>query len=96
MHARGQVAHFDIAPEVLDASAGRSRETPLEALLRRVNGIVEPDCGYAASRGAGRLRRPLLRDLAPLHLPGRGRPALVDPLHRHHVLAWQRRLDVDR
>jgi tRNA pseudouridine38-40 synthase len=96
VHARGQVAHFDVAPEVLDASAGRSRETPLEALLRRVNGIVEPDL---------RVRR---LSEAPVGFDARfsaiwrrytyrvaDAPALVDPLHRHHVLAWQRRLDVD-
>ncbi|WP_104105933.1 tRNA pseudouridine(38-40) synthase TruA [Nocardioides sp. 616] len=96
VHARGQVAHCDVAPEVLAASAGRSRETALEALLRRVNGIVAPDLrvrrlseapdGFDA-RFSAIWRRYAYRVADDA--------ALVDPLHRHHVLAWQRPLDIE-
>ena len=43
VHARGQVAHLDVDRDVVEASAGRSSDTPLDALARRVDGIAPPD-----------------------------------------------------
>ncbi|MCD6640386.1 MAG: tRNA pseudouridine(38-40) synthase TruA [Nocardioides sp.] len=96
VHARGQVAHLDVEPEVLVASAGRSPDPPLAALVRRLNGILPPDV---------RLRR---ATEAPDGFDARfsavwrryayrvaDSPEVVDPLARRHVLAWPRPLDVD-
>ena len=95
VHARGQVVHFDVAPADIAASAGRSRD-PLNALVRRLNGIldgdvrirraVEAEPGFDA-RFSAVWRRYAYRIA--------DRPDLVDPLTRHHVLAWQNRLDVE-
>ena len=43
VHARGQVAHVDVPPELVRAAAGRSHEPTLDALRRRLNGILGPD-----------------------------------------------------
>ena len=43
VHARGQVAHLDVEPEVVTASTGRSTDPPLDALARRVDGILPTD-----------------------------------------------------
>ncbi|HEY0642434.1 MAG TPA: tRNA pseudouridine(38-40) synthase TruA, partial [Nocardioides sp.] len=43
VHARGQVAHVDVEADTVAASAGRSPHPPLEALARRVDGILPPD-----------------------------------------------------
>ena len=96
VHARGQVVHLDVAPESLTGSAGRSEEPPMEALVRRLNGILPPDV---------RVRRALE---APAGFDARfsatwrryayrvaDDPALVDPLVRSHVLAWPKPLDLD-
>lgn len=96
VHARGQVAHVDVEEEILAASAGRAREPHLEALLRRLNGILPPDI---------RVRRTLA---APDGFDARfsatwrryayriaDDPGVVDPLVRNQVLAWPRRLDLD-
>ncbi|WP_110182928.1 tRNA pseudouridine(38-40) synthase TruA [Nocardioides solisilvae] len=96
VHARGQVAHVDVEPEVLVASAGRSTEPPVDALVRRLNGILPADLrvrrvreappGFDA-RFSATWRRYAYRVA--------DHPDLVDPLHRHHVLAWSRPLDLD-
>jgi len=86
VHARGQVAHVDVADEPGD----------LGQLARRVNGVLPPDArvhriavapdGFDA-RFAAAWRRYAYRiaDAAEL----------VDPLHRRHVLTWPRPLDLD-
>lgn len=94
VHARGQVAHADVAEEVLAASAGRSPAPPLGALARRLNGILPPDvrvhrvtqapAGFDARFGAA-WRRYAYRVA--------DRPEAVDPLTRGYVLAWPRPLD---
>ncbi|KAA1427327.1 tRNA pseudouridine(38-40) synthase TruA [Nocardioides antri] len=86
VHARGQVAHVDLADDPGD----------LEQLARRVNGVLPADArvhriavappGFDARFGA--LWRRYAYRIAD-------DPAAVDPLHRHHVLAWPRRLDLD-
>ena len=96
VHARGQVAHLDVDPDVLQAAAGRGTAAPTDALLRRLNGVlpgdvrvrrvgVAPD-GFDA-RFSAIWRRYAYR-IADT-------PAAVDPLTRHSVLTWPRRLSPD-
>lgn len=96
VHARGQVAHVDVAPDVVESSAGRSTDPPLEALRRRLAGILPPDLrvrrvveapdGFDA-RFSAIWRRYAYR-IADA-------PELSDPLVRGHVLSWNRPLDPD-
>lgn len=96
VHARGQVVHLDVARAVLEASAGRSTDPPLQALRRRLNGILPTDvrvrrvgeapAGFDA-RFSAIWRRYAYRIA--------DRPEVVDPLARAHVLTWTRPLDVD-
>jgi tRNA pseudouridine38-40 synthase len=96
VHARGQVLHVDTTVEELAASAGRSPEPPLEALQRRLAGILPADVvvrrvveappGFDA-RFSATWRRYAYRVA--------DRPASVDPLTRSHVLAWSRPLSLD-
>lgn len=96
VHARGQVLHVDTTPEELAASAGRSPEPPLEALQRRLGGILPADVvvrrvaevpvGFDA-RFSATWRRYVYRVA--------DRPASLDPLTRSHVLAWSRPLSLD-
>lgn len=95
VHARSQVAHLDVDPQVLLDSKGRSPDEPLVALRRRLNGILPADLrihrvteapeGFDA-RFSATWRRYAYRIA--------DRPELVDPLTRRHVLAWPRPLDV--
>lgn len=85
VHARGQVAHVDLD------------RPPADALLRRLNGVLDTDVrirriseapdGFDA-RFSAIWRRYCYR-IADV-------PGVVDPLHRGHVLAWPRELDLDR
>lgn len=85
VHARGQVAHVDLAPEV---AADR-------LLLRRLNGLLPPDVrvhrvaeappGFDA-RFSATWRRYRYRVADG--------PAAVDPLRRTDTLAWPRSLDL--
>jgi len=97
VHARGQVAHLDADPEAVASAAGAGDLDPCAALARRLNGVLEPDV---------RLRRVTA---APVGFDARfsatwrrycyriaDDAAAVDPLTRGHVLAWGRRLDLDR
>lgn len=96
VHARGQVVHLDVEPELLLAAAGRSSQPPLVELVRRLNGILTPDVrvwsaseapeGFDA-RFSATWRRYAYRVV--------DRTDLVDPLLRGHVLPWPRPLDVD-
>ena len=97
VHARGQVAHLDVDPDVLATTAGRGDDVPEEALLRRLNGVLDADvrirrvttapAGFDA-RFSAVWRRYCYRiaDAADV----------VDPLVRSHVLAWPRPLDLER
>ncbi len=95
VHARGQVVHVDLAEDALSATVGRSRDTPVEALVRRLNGVLDPDVrvrgaavaapGFDA-RFSALWRRYVYRVVDA--------PAVADPLTRGHVLAWPRPLDV--
>ncbi|MCW2786013.1 MAG: tRNA pseudouridine synthase [Marmoricola sp.] len=96
VHARGQVVHADLDEAALAQVPGRSELAPVDALLRRVNGVAGRDV---------RVRRVLL---APEGFDARfsavwrryayriaDDPTMVDPLRRSHVVAWPRKLDVD-
>ncbi|MET0998308.1 MAG: tRNA pseudouridine(38-40) synthase TruA [Marmoricola sp.] len=95
VHARGQVAHLDVAPGSVDTT-GRSLEAPLEAVRRRLNGVLDQDIrirrvseapeGFDA-RFSAVWRRYAYRIA--------DRPEVVDPLRRGHVLTWTRTLDLD-
>jgi len=95
VHARGQVVHLDVDDDVLTAAAGRSTGSPVEALARRLNGVLPADVrvhrvteaadGFDA-RFAAAWRRYAYRIADD--------PSLVDPLTRGHVLAWPRPLDL--
>ncbi len=95
VHARGQVVHLDVDPEVLAAAAGRSRDTPVDALLRRLNGVLPADVRVRRVTGAAdgfdarfsALWRRYAYRIADS-------AAAVDPLVRGSVLAWPRPLDV--
>ena len=96
VHARGQVVHLDLEEDVLGAAAGRSTDAPVDALTRRLNGVLPDDVrvhrvseapdGFDA-RFAAAWRRYAYRIADD--------PSLVDPLVRSHVLAWPRRLDLE-
>ena len=95
VHARGQVVHLDVDEGLVARSAGRSDEPPLEALLRRLNGILDPDVRVrrvvAAPDGFDARFSALWRRYAYRVIDD---PAAVDPLTRTHVLAWPRPLDL--
>jgi len=95
VHARGQVVHTDVDEEALTASAGRSTDPPLDALLRRVNGILDADVRVrrvvAAAPGFDARFSALWRRYAYRIADA---PGSVDPLARGHVLAWPRPLDL--
>lgn len=85
VHARGQVAHVDL-PDPVAAD-------PL--LLRRINGLLDPDVRVRAVSPAppgfdarfSALSRTYRYRVAD-------RPDLVDPLRRHETLHWPRPLDL--
>lgn len=96
VHARGQVVHLDVDDEVVAGSAGRSQDPPLEALVRRLNGILRPDVrvrrAVAAPAGFDARFSALWRRYAYRIADD---PATVDPLTRNHVLTWSKPLDLD-
>jgi tRNA pseudouridine38-40 synthase len=95
VHARGQVVHVDVADEAVTAGAGRSQQPPLDALVRRLNGMLPADVrvhraseappGFDARFSA--LWRRYAYRIADT-------PTAYDPLRRHHVLHWPRPLDL--
>jgi tRNA pseudouridine38-40 synthase len=96
VHARGQVVHLDVEPDVVEAAAGRSTAPATEALLQRLNGILPGDVRVRAlteapdgfdARFSALWRRYAYRIA--------DEPRLVDPLVRRTVLAWPHRLDVE-
>ncbi|WP_439938390.1 tRNA pseudouridine(38-40) synthase TruA [Nocardia sp. N13] len=96
VHARGQVAHLDVDPEVVVASAGRSTDPPLDALARRVDGILPSDLRVRrvseAPEGFDARFSAIWRRYAYRIVDAQ---ELADPLVRSHVLTWGRRLDLD-
>jgi tRNA pseudouridine38-40 synthase len=96
VHARGQVAHVDVDPDLLAATVGRGGDTPVEALTRRLNGILGQDVRVLgivpAPEGFDARFSALWRRYAYRIVD---RPEDVDPLTRGHVVAWPRPLDLD-
>ncbi|MFL6023351.1 MAG: tRNA pseudouridine(38-40) synthase TruA [Marmoricola sp.] len=95
VHARGQVAHLDVDEAVLAAAAGRDG-APVNSLVRRVNGVLDPDVrllgASAAPEGFDARFSAIWRRYAYRIVDAHER---VDPLVRHHVLTWPRPLDLD-
>ena len=95
VHARGQVAHVDVAEAALNATTGRSGDAWPVDLARRLNGVLDADVrvlraspapeGFDA-RFAALWRRYAYRVS--------DRPATADPLLRTQTLWWPRALDV--
>ena len=94
VHARGQVVHLDVEDGVPARAAGRSEGDPVDAVTRRLNGVLPPDLRVRrvveAADGFDARFSPLWRRYAYRVCDG-----VPDPLTRHHVLAWPRRIDVD-
>lgn len=96
VHARGQVIHVDLEDELVARLPGRSGQTPEDALVRRLNGVVGRDlrirraapapAGFDA-RFSAIWRRYAYRIADAVEL--------VDPLQRNHVVAWKRPLDLE-
>ncbi len=96
VHARGQVVHLDVQPEVLEAVVGRGSGSPTEALLRRLNGFLPPDVrvrrvGEAPAGFDARFSAVWRRYAYRLADDA----TAVDPLARREVLAWPRPLDLE-
>ena len=96
VHARGQVAHLDVDPEVVTGFPVRGDDTPLRALARRVDGILPPDLRVRrvseAPRGFDARFSAVWRRYA---YRVSDTQELGDPLVRRHVLTWGRPLDLD-
>jgi tRNA pseudouridine38-40 synthase len=88
VHARGQVCHFDIEPDVITDDG--------TTLLRRFARVLADDLVVHAVRCApdgfdarfSALRRRYAYRLSDQQVP-------PDPLHRDHVAVWPRPLDLD-
>lgn len=93
VHARGQVVHVDVDPEVSKTAARQL--TQLDVLARRLNGFLPRDVRVrrvtAAPDGFDARFAALWRRYAYRIVDD---PARVDPLTRNHVLSWPRALDV--
>ncbi len=92
VHARGQVVHVDVEPDVLAAAAGRYDGDPCDALARRLDGLLPADVRVrrvvTAPEGFDARFSPRWRRYAYRVTDG-----VADPLTRGHVLAWPRPLD---
>lgn len=96
VHARGQVAHVDVAEKVYAALAGRVDLPPADALARRLRGLLPRDitvravspapAGFDArfSATSRRYRYTICDD-----------PAHLDPLRVRETVLHRRRLDVE-
>ncbi|HET6561570.1 MAG TPA: tRNA pseudouridine synthase A [Marmoricola sp.] len=95
VHARGQVAHLDVDEPALEAAAGRSGAAPVEALVRRLNGVLPRDVrvrdGRIAPAGFDARFGAVWRRYCYRVADG---PHAVDPLTRRHVVTWARPLDL--
>ena len=96
VHARGQVAHADVAESGLARVPGRSDRSPEASLLTRLGGILRHDVVVRAvtrapvgfdARFSAIERRYHYRLADP--------DAARDPLRRRDTVWWRRRLDVD-
>jgi tRNA pseudouridine38-40 synthase len=96
VHARGQVVHLDVDPELVRASSARGGEASLETLARRVDGVLPPDLRVRrvreAPEGFDARFSAIWRRYAYRVADSQ---EVADPLVRGHVLSWGRRLDLD-
>jgi tRNA pseudouridine38-40 synthase len=96
VHARGQVAHVDVDPAAVAPVRGRGHESALDALRRRLNGVLDPDARIRrvtpAPEGFDARFSALWRRYAYRIAD---RPELADPLRRGYVLTWPRELDLE-
>ena len=94
VHARGQVAHLDVDEAVVDAARGRGADSSGDALLRRLNGVLDPDVRVrrigAAPAGFDARFSALWRRYAYRIAD---RAEAVDPLRRSHVLVVSQSLN---
>ncbi len=96
VHARGQVAHVDVPAGTFAVLAGQTERAAEESLLRRLAGVLPSDVrvfsvsmapeGFDARFSA--VSRRYAYRVADT-------PYGVDPLRRHDVLWYDRRLDLD-
>lgn len=95
VHARGAVAHADVARDGWLRLSGRSSRTPASAAVRRLNGLLPGDIVMRSAREApegfsarfsARSRRYLYRIC--------DHPASLDPLRRADTLVHRHALDV--
>ena len=94
VHARGQVTHLDLAPDALEAVVGRGPEEPPDALVRRLNGVLDPDVrvlGAAVAPPGFDARFSAVWRRYAYRVADRA--DLADPLTRGYVLGWARPLD---
>ena len=97
VHARAQVVHLDVDPEVLDAVRGRSPDDASTSLQRRLNGVLPADVRVhrvAEAPEAFDARFGALWRRYAYRVADAG--VRQDPLTRGHVLAWPRPLDLQR
>jgi tRNA pseudouridine38-40 synthase len=96
VHARGQVAHADVAEDLLTALPGRSGRTPEEAVRTRLAGVLPDDVRVSGVRRAPEgfdarfsavSRRYLYRLADDL--------TVSDPLRRRDTVTLRGELDVD-
>jgi tRNA pseudouridine38-40 synthase len=95
VHARGQVAHADVAPSAWAALPGRSDRSPAVAAVTRLNGILPADIVVRRTREApagfdarfSAVRRRYLYRLCD-------EAAALDPLRRRDTVVGKHRLDV--
>ncbi len=95
VHARGQVAHVDVDPDLWEAVRGRSDRDPEDALVSRLAGLLPPDVVvHRASRAPAGFdaRFSALRRRYTYRVSDD--PRTRDPLRRSHVLWHRRALDV--
>jgi tRNA pseudouridine38-40 synthase len=94
VHARGQVAHLDVDDAVVDAARGRAAHSAGDVLLRRLNGVLDPDVRVrrvgAAPPGFDARFSAVWRRYAYRIAD---RAEAVDPLRRSHVLVASQPLD---
>ena len=96
VHARGQVVHLDVDPELVLAAAARPGDVPLATLARRVDGILPRDLRVRRVReappGFDARFSAIWRRYAYRVADSQD---VADPLLRGHVLSWGRQLDLD-
>lgn len=96
VHARGQVAHLDLDPEVWRAVVGRSGLPPEQALVRRLAGVLPKDVVVHRAAEVSEDFDARFSALARRYVYRVSDAAATrDPLRRSHVLWHHRPLDAE-